>query len=129
MTPIITPTQYYLQSQINSVEIPILKDMVPYLSRSPSINGKTLAKVLEVKRGQLSGTLQLLTGATLNDLLKQWKLLHAMNLLRNTRKSYQEVAEECGYKTINGLSKFMERMIKCTAYEYRAGRRHGNRRA
>ena len=127
MTPIITIEQLYLQSQTNSLDIPILKDVTPYLVRSPGINGKTLSKILDVKRSALSGAIQLLTGDTLNDLLKKWKLLHAMYLLSNTTLSYKDVANLCGYKTVNGLSKFMERMIKCTAYEYRESRTHGNR--
>ena len=127
MTPVITPEQLYAQAQTNTVETSILKDVTPYLLRSPGINGKTLAKVLDVKRSALSGASQLLTGDTLNDLLKKWKLLHAMFLLSNTTLSYTDIANLCGYKTINGLSKFMERMIKCTAYEYRESRTHGNR--
>ncbi len=129
MTPIITAEQLYSQAMTNSVETPILKDVTPYLVRSPGINGKTLSKILDVKRSALSGAIQLLTGDTLNDLLKKWKLLHAMYLLSNTTLSYKDVANLCGYKTINGLSKFMERMIKCTAYEYRESRTHGNRQA
>ena len=129
MTPIITIEQLYSQARTNTVETPILKDVTPYLVRSPGINGKTLSKILDVKRSALSGAIQLLTGDTLNDLLKKWKLLHAMYLLSNTTLSYKDVANLCGYKTINGLSKFMERMIKCTAYEYRESRTHGNRQA
>ena len=129
MTPIITIEQLYSQARTNTIEIPILRDVTPYLVRSPGINGKTLAKLLDVKRSALSGAIQLLTGETLNDVLKRWKLLHAMYLLGKTTLSYKDVANLCGYKTINGLSKFMERMIKCTAYEYRENRTHGNRLA
>ena len=129
MTPIITIEQLYSQARTNTVEIPILKDTVQYLVRSPGISGKTLAMLLDVKRSALSGAIQLLTGETLNDVLKKWKLLHAMYLLGKTTLSYKDVANLCGYKTINGLSKFMERMIRCTAYEYRESRTHGNRLA
>ena len=129
MTPVITPEQLYVQAQTNSVEIPILKDVTRYLVRSPGINGKTLAKVLDVKRSALSGAIQLLTGDTLNDLLKKWKLLHAMYLLSNTTLSYDDVAHLCGFSGNRTLSRFMERMIKCTAYEYREGRSNGHRGA
>ena len=129
MTPIITIEQLYSQARTNTIEIPILRDVTLYLVRSPGINGKTLAKLLDVKRSALSGAIQLLTGETLNDVLKKWKLLHAMYLLGKTTLSYKDVANLCGYKTINGLSKFMERMIRCTAYEYRESRTHGNRLA
>ena len=127
MKPIISIETLYFQAQKDEVDTPILKDVTPYLVRSPGINGKTLAKVLKVKRSALSNAVQLLTGETLNDLMKHWKLLTAMHLLRNTSLPYKEVAKRCGYKTINALSKFMERMIKCTAYEYRENRTHGNR--
>ena len=129
MTPVITPEQLYAQAQTNSVETPILKDVTRYLVRSPGINGKTLAKVLDVKRSALSGAIQLLSGDTLNDLLKKWKLLHAMYLLRNTTLSYDDVANLCGFSGNRTLSRFMERMIKCTAYEYREGKSNGHRGA
>ena len=129
MKPIISIETLYFQAQKDEVDTPIMKDVTPYLVRSPGINGKTLAKLLDVKRSALSGAIQLLTGETLNDVLKKWKLLHAMYLLGKTTLSYKDVANLCGYKTINGLSKFMERMIKCTAYEYRESRTHGNRLA
>lgn len=86
-----------------------------------------MAKRLDVKRSALSSSVQILTGVTLNDLLKHWRLLRAMDLLSNTRLSYLDVANLCGYRTVNGLSKFLERNHKCTAREYRENRVHGNR--
>ena len=127
MKPIITIPQLYFVAREKPIEIPILRDLIPPLSRSPGITGKALAKAVDVKRSALSAAVQMLTGETLNDLLRQWRLLHAMYLLSCTRLSYQEVARQCGYKTVNGLSKFMERHLKCTAYEYREKRVHGNR--
>ena len=129
MTPIITIENLYLQSRSGEVEIPILKDVVPYLSRSPSISGKVLAKLLDVKRSALSAAILLLTGMNLNDMLKEWKLLHAMFLLRNTTLSYDDVAHLCGFSGNRTLSRFMERMLKCTAYEYREGKSNGHRGA
>ena len=129
MTPIITTEQLYLQSHIESIEIPILKDIVQYLVRSPGISGKTLAKLLDVQRSALSSAIQLLTGENLNDMLKDWKLLHAMYLLRNTTLSYDDVANLCGFSGNRTLSRFLERMIKCTAYEYREGKSNGHRGA
>ena len=127
MNPIITPFQLYFDSKDSPIQIPILKDLVPHLARSPGITGRALAKAVGESRRALSNAVQLLTGETLNELLKHWRLLHAMYLLSCTRLSYQDVARRCGYKTITGLSKFMERNLKCTAYEYREKRVHGNR--
>ena len=127
MTPIITLYQLYFDAKEKTITIPILKDLVPHLARSPGTTGKALAKAVGESRRALSNAVQLLTGDTLNDLLRKWKLLHAMYLLSCTRLSYQDVAKQCGYKTITGLSKFMERNLKCTAYEYRENRVHGNR--
>ena len=129
MTPIITIEQLYSQARTNTVEIPILKDTVQYLVRSPGISGKTLAKLLDVKRSALSSAILLLTGMNLNDMLKEWKLLHAMYLLRNTTLSYDDVANLCGFSGNRTLSRFMERMLKCTAYEYREGKSNGHRGA
>ena len=127
MKTVISVEELYLNSRTGEVDTPILKEMVPHLSRAPGISGKVLAKLLDVRRSALSNALQLLTGLTLSDMLKQWKLLHAMYLLGYTRLSYEAVAQQCGYKTVHGLSQFMERMIRCTAYEYRENRIHGNR--
>lgn len=127
MKPIISVPQLYFQNIDAPIEIPILKDLVPHLARSPGITGKALAKAVGESRRALSNAVQLLTGDTLNELLRKWKLLHAMYLLSCTRLSYQDVAKQCGYKTVTGLSKFMERNLKCTAYEYRENRVHGNR--
>ena len=127
MKPIISVSQLYFDAREKNIEIPILRDLIPPLARSPGTTGKALAKVVGVKRSALSAAVQMLTGETLNDLLRQWRLLHAMYLLSCTRLSYLEVARQCGYKTVNGLSKFMERHLKCTAYEYRENRVHGNR--
>ena len=127
MKPIITIPQLYFDAREKPIEIPILRDLVPHLARSPGITGKALAKAVGESRRALSNAVQLLTGDTLNDLLRQWRLLHAMYLLSCTRLPYLEVAKQCGYKTITGLSKFMERNLKCTAYEYRENRVHGNR--
>ena len=127
MVPIISVSQLYFDSKEKSIEIPILKDLVPHLARSPGITGKALAKAVGVRRSALSNGVQMLTGETLNELLRKWRLLHAMYLLSCTRLPYPEVARQCGYRTVNGLSKFMERNMKCTAYEYRENRVHGNR--
>lgn len=128
MKTYITVEELYFRLRAEgAVEIPILRDVVPYLSRQPGITGKVLAKALDVKQGALSNAILLLTGVTLKDMQTQWKLLHAMYLLKNTTIDYKSVATQCGFKTINGLSKFMERQIGCTAYEYREIRTHGNR--
>ena len=129
MKTVISVEELYLNSRTGEVEIPILKDVVPYLSRSPGISGKVLAKLLAVKRSALSNAILLLTGMNLNDMLKEWKLLHAMFLLRNTTLSYDDVAHLCGFSGNRTLSRFMERMLKCTAYEYREGKSNGHRGA
>ena len=128
MKPITNVETLYLQSHGEGVETPILKDVTEYMRQHPSINGKNMAKALNVKRSALSGAIQLLTGENLNDLMKKWRLLHAMYLLRNTSLSYKEVATQCGFFSLRGLTKFLERMIRCTPYEYRKSVTHGNRR-
>lgn len=125
MSPTISIPQLYFDAQEKIIEIPILKDIIPHLARSPGITGKALAKEVGERRSALSSGVQLLTGETLNELLKKWRLLHAMYLLSSTDFPYLDVAHQCGYRTITGLSKFLERNIKCTAREYREKRIHG----
>ena len=96
MKPIISVPQLYFQNIDAPIEIPILRDLVPHLARSPGITGKALAKAVGESRRALSNAVQLLTGETLNDLLRQWRLLHAMYLLSCTRLPYLEIAKQLG---------------------------------
>ena len=75
MSPTISITQLYFDAQKKTIEIPILKDIIPHLARSPGITCKALAKEGGERRSALSSGVQLLTGETLNELLKKWRLL------------------------------------------------------
>ena len=111
------------------VEIPILADVVYYLKRNPGIKGKELAKKLEVNRSYLSHSIELLTGSNLATLLLDWRLLHAKYLLSETNDSYDTIAKRCGFSGNHTLSRFLDRHIGCTAFEYRLGYSNGHRGA
>ena len=129
MNPIITISQLYFDSKEKNIEIPILADVVYYLKRSPGINGKELAKKLEVKRSYLSHAIELLTGSNLVTLLREWRLLHVKYMLTETSYSYDYVAKESGFSGNRTMSRFLERYTGCTAFEYRMGRSNGHRGA
>ena len=129
MNPIIPVDALYALARDKPIGIPILADVVYYLKRSPGLNGKDLAKRLEVKRIYLSHAIELLTGVNLVTMLREWRLLHVKYMLTETSYSYDYVAKVCGFSGNRTMSRFLERYTGCTAYEYRLGRSNGHRGA
>lgn len=102
-----------------------LQTIAYYLQCSPGMNGQELADLLGVSRCTLSHAVLLLTGTTLIELLRQWRLLHIQHLLTDTALPYADIAKLCGFSCNRTLSRFLERYTGRTAYEYRVG--HSNR--
>lgn len=129
MVPIISISDLYTLARDQPIGIPILADVVYYLKRSPGINGKELAKKLEVKRSYLSHAIEILTGSNLVTLLREWRLLHVKYMLSETSLTYDDIAKRCGFSGNRTMSRFLERYTGCTAFEYRMGRSNGHRGA
>ena len=125
MEKIISLDAFYQQVSTNTVTIPILKEMSSHLSRSPGITCRALAKALDVDGRDLSGSVRLLTGMTLDAMLKRWHMMKALDLLRNTDYDYKTIARICGYSQPKNLERAMKRELHMTPYEYRNGYRRG----
>ncbi len=129
MNPIISVEDLYALARDQPIGIPILADVIHCLKRSPGINGKELAKALDVKRSYLSHAIELLTGVNLATMLQTWRLLHVKYMLTETSHTYDYIAKVCGFSGNHSMSRFLERYTGCTAFEYRMGRSNGHRGA
>ena len=127
MNPIFTVEELYKLAREQPVEIPILKDLISLLKSTPGITIKQISARLGLNRNALSFSVKMLTGLTLVAFLKQWRLMYIIELLNDPHLSYESVASHCGFSTVHNMSKFIDRMIHLTAYEYREGKSNGHR--
>lgn len=128
MNPITSIEELYQLVHDQPVETPILRDVITLLKASPGITIKELSAKLSFNRNALSSSIKMLTGLTLEVFLKQWRLLLIKDLLSDPQLSYESVANLCGFSSVQAMSKFLDRMIHRTAYEYREGRKNGHRK-
>ena len=128
MNPIITIEDLYKLARDQPVETPILCDVIRHLKSSPDITIKQLSSKIGLDRNALSSSVKLLTGMPLDTFLKQWRLMLIKEHLSDPHLSYESVANLCGFSSVQAMSKFLDRMIHLTAYEYREGRKNGHRK-
>lgn len=128
MNPIFTVEELYKLARDQPVEIPILCDVIRLLKASPGLTIKQLSAKLSLNRNALSSSIKMLTGLSLETFLKQWRLMLIKEHLSNPHLSYESVANLCGFSSVQAMSKFLDRMIHLTAYEYREGRKNGHRK-
>ena len=127
MDPITSIEELYQLVRDQPVETPILRDVITLLKASPGITIKELSAKLSFNRNALSSSIKMLTGLTLETFLKQWRLMLIKEHLSDPHLSYESVANLCGFSSVQAMSKFLDRMIHLTAYEYREGRSNGHR--
>lgn len=128
MNPFFTVEELYKLAREQPVEIPILCDVISHLKASPGISIKQLSAKLSLNRNALSSSIKMLTGLPLDIFLKQWRLMLVKEHLSDPYLSYESVAILCGFSSVQAMSKFLDRMIHLTAYEYREGRKNGHRK-
>ncbi len=128
MNPIITIEDLYKLARDQPVETPILCDVIRHLQSSPGITIKQLSAKIGLDRNALSSSVKLLTGMPLDTFLKQWRLMLIKEHLSDPYLSYESVANLCGFSSVQAMSKFLDRQLHLTAYEYREGRKNGHRK-
>ena len=128
MNPIFTVEELYKLARDQPVEIPILCDVIRLLKASPGLTIKQLSARMNFNRNALSSSIKMLTGLPLDIFLKQWRLMLIKEHLSDPHLSYESVATLCGFSSVQAMSKFLDRMIHLTAYEYREGRKNGHRK-
>ncbi len=124
----ITVEELYALPRDQPVDIPILCDILPLLRSSPGITVTEISARLGLKRKPLSYIVKIHTGLPLETVLKQWRLMQVKQRLNDPHLSYESVANHCGFSSVQAMSKFLDRMIHLTAYEYREGRSNGHRK-
>ena len=128
MNPIITVDALYAHPRDKPIDVPILCDVIRHLKSSPGLTIKQLSSKIGLDRNALSSSIKLLTGMPLDAFLKQWRLMLIKEHLSDPHLSYESVANLCGFSSVQAMSKFLDRMIHLTAYEYREGRKNGHRK-
>ena len=128
MNALISVEELYKLARDQPVEIPILSDVISLLKASPGLTIKQLSARMNFNRNALSSSVKMLTGLPLDLFLKQWRLMLIKEHLKDPRLSYESVANLCGFSSVQAMSKFLDRMIHLTAYEYREGRKNGHRK-
>ena len=106
---------------------PFLEQVRTILSRHASDENftvKELAKELGLGSRQVQRKLQLLTGMTPSELIWQYRIRHAAELLQDTKveKTVSEIAFETGFKDAAHLSRRFRKEYKVSPKEFRKSR-------
>ena len=99
----------------------ILDAVVEVLRTSSDLLAQDVASRLHVNATYLSHAIELLTGKSLAKMIREWRLLQALYLLRTTDSSLLSIAELCGYANADNLAKIMQKKLRMTPFEYRNG--------
>lgn len=122
MTPKFTVLELFTLPREQPTGEVIIDEVVRILRTQRASWPKQVARQLGVKTAHLSGAITLLTGQSLEKMIKEWRMLQAMYLIRHTDKSFGEIAHLCGFAQAKTLAQAMERSLHMSPYEYRYGR-------
>lgn len=95
------------------------------LQRHPGLAPCAIANTLGVSRRDLSGAIRILMGITLEQLTNHWRMMTALELLRDSSIDFQTIALRCGYQHGKTLARALKRELHLTPFEYRNGYRRG----
>lgn len=99
----------------------ILDPVVEILRKKPVHFAGDVAKLLGVRYRDLSGAVRLLTGQTLDQLIKEWRMMQAVELINRTELDFLTIANRCGFTTVEHLSAALQKKMQKTPYELRNG--------
>lgn len=90
----------------------IILDAVEYcLSHSSLVTAKDVADYVCAPVKVLTGTIRLLTGQYLCDLIEDYRLLQLAQMLCETDLSIDQVASKCGYSERTTIERLFERRV------------------
>ena len=112
----------------------IIDEVVNVLRHFKMIYPEDVALILDVNARELRDAWHLLTGTHLNDVITQWRLFQAQELIlkdliehgaesiekENSRKYLTEVARRTGWRSERVMSHVFERYCGCSAIEWQA---------
>lgn len=99
----------------------ILDAVVETLRTRTDLWSKEVALYLGVNRKDLSGSLKILMGMTLDAVVKEWRLRQAYDLVMSSELDYDEIAQKCGYAQPKTLVVAFEKKYHASPYELRHG--------
>ncbi len=131
MKHIVESTEELYRAREPTGEI-IIDEVVNVLRHFKMIYPEDVALILEVDVKELSAAWHLLTGINLIDVITQWRLFQAQELIlkdlierdtegidkREARKFLNEVARRCGWRSERVMSHVFERYCGCSAIEW-----------
>ena len=86
--------------QSKSVGEPILDAVTAALRQTHTLQSADIANLLEVRKRDLGCAVLLLTGMTLDLLIRTWRTRQAQDLLREGSLSEQQIAYRCGWRSV-----------------------------
>ena len=97
----------------------ILDAVIEILRATSILEAQDIAHRLNVNPRYLSHAIELLTGKSLATMIREWRLLQAMHLIKTTDLPFMTIAHRCGYANADNLAKVMQKRLKMTPSEYR----------
>lgn len=102
---IATVEELYLKQGTPTGEV-IVDAVVEMLKDGPRTNAaQDFAQRLGFELRVLSAVIEKLVGVRLKEMIMQWRMLQALDLLDNHELSYDQVAQQCGFSTSKELGK------------------------
>lgn len=105
----------------------IIDEVVSQLRRTKTQRAADIALLMDVRRRDLSIAIELLTGIPLNDIVLEWRMLQAKDLLDDMSLSIGDVADRCGFRHSKNLIIAFRRRWGTTPQAYRTGSLSRNR--
>lgn len=94
---------------LNALPSPLRHGLLAALERDPTAGVTALARSLRRSREGLTRTCRRATGRPLADLVREWRLERAADLLRTTDQGIASVAAACGFAALGGFYKAFAR--------------------
>ncbi len=104
----------------------IIDEVVNLLRRTKTKSAADIALHMEVLLRDLSIAIKMLTGIPLNDMVLEWRMLQAKDLLDDKSLSLRVVADRCGFRRNKNLIIAFRRRWGTTPQAYRTGRLRRN---
>ena len=98
----------------NRVGEPILDAVTDALRKTHTVQSADIANLLEVRKRDLGGAVLILTGMTLDWLIRIWRTRQAQDLLAEGRLSEQQIAYRCGWKSVRVMRRHLARANSTT---------------
>ena len=86
----------------------IVDKVVWALRKSSVIESQEIALMLDVDQRHLSHALRLLTGMPLHQIVSEWRILQAHDLMADGKMTLEQIARRCGWKNERVLKKVVK---------------------